>query len=192
MNIVVALLTTIVVLTGMTSPAVGQPRPTAGVSGVLDEVLGLRWNARGHVVQHREATLVLRGEDGRTYTINTAGLESSAVSRLKDGRSVIVALDRGSNPDAMPIAASVADGAGPAKTFRRVDGVVEAVDGSRITVRTPQGLRLTLDGARVVGEAPRAIVDEAATLVYEEEPALAGVWIDAHEIQPAATPATSR
>ena len=192
MTIVVALLTAIVVLSGMTSPAVGQSRPAAGVSGVLDEVLGLRWNARGHVVQHREATLVLRGEDGRTYTINTAGLDASALSRLKEGRLVIVALDRSSNPDAMPIAASVAEGAGPAKTFRRVDGVVEAVDGSRITVTTPQGLRLALDGARVVGEAPRAVAHEAATLVYEEEPALAGVWIDARETQPAASPPTAR
>ena len=192
MTIVVALLTVIVVLSGMTSPVVAQPRPAGGVFGVLDEVLGLRWNARGHVVQHREATLVLRGEDGRTYTINTAGLDASALRRLKEGRPVIVALDRSSNPDAMPIAASVADGSGPAKTFRRVDGVVEAVDGSRITVTTPQGLRLTLDGARVVGEAPRAVEHEAATLVYEEEPALAGVWIDAREIQPSASPPTSR
>lgn len=192
MAIVVALLTTIVALSGMTSPASAQSRPADAVLEALDQVLGLRWNARGHVIQHREATLVLRGEDRRIYTINTAGLDVSAMTHLKEGHPVIVALDRGTEPDAMPIAASVAAGSGPTKTFRRVEALVEAVDGQRITVKTREGVTLTLDGSRIVGEAPRVAPHEITTLVYEQEPALAGVWIDTCEIQPSATPRTGR
>lgn len=159
---------------------------SGGVLDVLTDVLGLERTARGHVVQHREATLVLRGDDGRTYTINTAGLDSSAMARLKEGRPVTVALKSGSGPDAMPIAESVSAGPGASKAFRRVEGTVEAVTGDRITFRTRDGMTLTLDRSRIVGEAPRVAVNETATVVYEEEPRLAGVWIDTREIQPSA------
>jgi hypothetical protein len=157
-----------------------------GVLDVLGDVLGVTPSARGHVVQHREATLVLRGDDRRIYTINTAGLDQTAMARLKDGLPVTVALKSGSGPDAMPIASFVEERRGAPKVFRRVDGVVEAVDGDRVTVKTADGIVLTLDRSRVVGEAPRVVEGETATLVYEEEPALAGVWIDTHDVQPSA------
>lgn len=159
---------------------------SGAVLDVLTDGLGLARTARGHVVQHREATLVLRGDDQRVYTINTAGLDLPAMTRLKEGRPVTVALKSGSGPAVMPIAASVTAGPGAAKTFRRVEGFVEAVNGDRVTFKTRDGLTLTLDRSRIVGEAPRVAVNETATLVYEQEPALAGVWIDTREIQPAA------
>ena len=187
MAIVVAFLTMLVVLGGAAGGASAQLPPAGqSVFEVLNEVLGLNWQAQGHVVQHREATLVLRGADQRVYTVNTAGLDASALARLKDGRPVTVELKRATKLDAMPIAASVAAVEGPTKIFRRVDGIVEAISDEHIAFKTREGLRLTLDRARIVGEAPQVDVNEAATLVYEQEPAVAGVWIDTREAQPSA------
>jgi hypothetical protein len=176
------------VLSGAFGTAAAQV-PSVGQSAVeaLNEVLGLNWRAHGHVVQHREATLVLRGLDQRVYTINTAGLEASALRRLKDGRPVTVELKRATKLDAMPIAASVAALQAPPKMFRRVDGIVQAVSEERITFKTRDGRLLTLDRARIVGEAPQVDVNEIATLIYEQEPTVAGVWIDTRETQPSAS-----
>jgi hypothetical protein len=188
MGIFVAFLTILAVLSGASGAAFAQI-PSAGQSAVeaLNELLGQNWRAHGHVVQHREATLVLRGLDQRVYTINTAGLDASALRRLKDGRPVTVELKRATKRDAMPIAASVAALQAPAKTFRRVDGIVQAVSEEQITFKTREGLLLTLDRARIVGEAPQVDVNDIATLIYEQEPTVAGVWIDTRETQPSAS-----
>lgn len=186
MAVFIAFLTVLVVLS--TGSGASAQLPPAGQSAVdaLNEVLGLNWHAQGHVVQHREATLVLRGLDQRVYTINTAGLDAVALRRLKDGRPVTVELKRATKLDAMPIAASVATLQAPAKTFRRVEGIVEAVSDEQIAFKTHEGRVLTLDRARIVGEAPQVAVNDTATLTYEQEPTVAGVWIDARETDPSA------
>ena len=192
MRILVPVLTLIVAFGDAAAPAYAEQAGGSAVTDALNEVLGLEWHADGHVVQHREATLVLRADDRRVYIINTAGLDTAALARLKDGHAVTVALKRPTKIDAMPIAATVTARPEPARTFRRVDGVVEAVSDEQITFRTRDGLALTLDAARIVGEPPRVTTNETATLIYEQEPALAGVWIDNRETQPAALTAPRR
>src|SRR5207302_9461873 len=161
---------------------------------VLDELTDvLRRNrmVHGHVVQHREATLVLRGDDDRTYTINTADLDLEALRGLRDGRPVAVAL-KSSVAGAMPIAVSLQQTNGATKVFRRVEGTVGTVSDDQIRFTTHEGMRLTLDRARIVGETPPVTPNEAATLVYEQEPRIAGVWIETREVQPAAAPRSER
>ena len=177
-----------VLITGV--PASAQPR-TDGVVDILKDMLGLDRVVHGHVVQHREATLVLRGKDDRTYTINTAGLEVDGARRLRDGRPVTVTL-KGPGPGGMPIASAVDLESGPAKVFRRVDGTVEALNEDAVTFRTHDGMTFTLDRARIVGEPPRVALHEPGTLVYQQEPRVAGVWIETHDVQPAAAPRGSR
>jgi hypothetical protein len=191
MATMIAMFTTAVVLLGIGSPALAQGQGrTGGVLDVLAEVLGLARDVRGHVVQHREATLVLRAIDGRVYTINTAGLDAPDLARLREGMPVAVSV-KSEAPDtsSMPIAAAVGPLAGqPRKVFRRVEGSVESVDGERVAVKTHEGLTLVLDRARIVGEAPPLAADESATLVYEQEPRLAAVWIDPHRpVDPSAS-----
>src|SRR5205814_2910840 len=83
---------TILVAIGIATPAWAQGSgPASGVLDVLSDVLRLNRTLRGHVVQHREATLVLRGDDDRTYTINTADLDLRTLRGVRDGRPVAVA-----------------------------------------------------------------------------------------------------
>jgi hypothetical protein len=49
-------------------------------------------------------------------------------------------------------------------------------------------MTVTLDRGRIVGEALHVVPNETATLVYEQEPRIAGVWIELREMQPAASP----
>ena len=184
-------LTAVVLMTSV-APALAQgPGRASGVYDVLTDILGLNRTVQGHVVQHREGTLILRGEDARTYTINSAGLDLTTLRSLRDGRPVTVTLK--SSPDGgMPVAASLKHAEGPAKVFRRVEGTVDAVTDDRITFTTHGGNILTLDRARIIGEALHVAPNETATLVYEQEPRLAGVWIESREVQPAAAPRGER
>ena len=102
-----AILATLVVLLGTSAPATAQtPRPGPALDA-LAEILDLARTARGWVVQNRVGVLTLRGDDERLYRINTAGLDTSALALLKEGRYVTVAVKQGVTPGAMPIAASV-------------------------------------------------------------------------------------
>ena len=179
---------TILVVIGIATPAWAQGSGRAdGVLDVLSDMLRLNRTVRGHVVQHREATLVLRSDDDRTYTINTADLDLETLRGVRDGRPVAVAL-KSPVPGTMPIAVSLQQAAGPTKVFRRVEGTVVTVSDDQIRFTTQDGMTLTLDRGRIVGDAPHVAPNETATIVYEQEPRIAGVWIETREVQPAATP----
>jgi hypothetical protein len=190
MATIIAMFTTVVVLLGLAHPALalGQAR-AGGVRDILADVFGLDRTLRGHVVQHREATLVLRGDDARVYTVNTAALDTAALARLKDGLPVVVSLKHEA-PDAttMPIASAIRPTDGARKEFRRAEGTVQSVNDDRVVFRARDGRTVTLDRARIAGEAPHVVVHEAATLVYEQEPRVAGLWIETREtVEPSAS-----
>ena len=183
-----ALLTMLVLLTGLNTPALAQgPGRPGGVLDGLTDMLRMNRTVRGHVVQHREATLVLRSDDDRTYAINTADLDLERLRGLRDGRPVTVVL-KSPVLGLMPIAVSLTQADGPTKVFQRVEGTVEAVSDARIRFTTPDGMRLTLDRSRIVGEIPHMAPHDTVTLVYEQEPRFAGVWIETREVQPSAMP----
>jgi hypothetical protein len=106
MGTIIAVVTTVVALASVVPALAQEPRIDDAVRSILDDAVDPIRTVRGEVVRHREATLLLLGEDGRTYAINTAGLDTAAMARLTEGRSVMVALKSG-RPGAMPIAASV-------------------------------------------------------------------------------------
>jgi hypothetical protein len=179
---------TILVVLGIVTPAWAQGSGRAGGAfDVLNDALRVNRTVRGHVVQHREGTLVLLGDDDRTHTINTVDLDLDTLRGVRDGRPVVVAL-KSPVPGTMPIAVSLQPADGPTKVFRRVEGTVDAVSDDQIRFTTRDGMTLTLDRGRIVGEAPYVVPNETATLVYEQEPRIAGVWIEMREVQPAATP----
>lgn len=189
MATIIAIFTTAVVLLGLVHPALGQAQGSGGVRDILKDIFGAKRDLHGHVVQHREATLVLRADDGHIYTINTAALDTAAMSRLAQGRPVAVAI-KSEMPtiSAMPIAETIKPMAGPIKVFRRVEGAVQTVTADRVIFKTRDGMTVALDRSKIVGEAPSLIADEEATLVYEEQPRLAGLWIDPHDgAQPSAS-----
>jgi hypothetical protein len=151
----VAIVTTLVIVLASTASAVAQ-RPADSMRDILSDIFApIDHSApidvvRGSVVEHREATLVLRGDDGRVHTINTAGLDAAAMARLDEDSPVMVALKSGS-PGAMPIASAVEaieiqpSAAVPGRLLDRVHGSVDRIGLGTVTLKTDAGLELTVE-----------------------------------------------
>jgi hypothetical protein len=197
---IIAVVTTVLLLASA-APGVAQTRPGAGVLDAFADVLGPIRTVRGEVVRHREATLVLRGEDGRIYTINTAGLDASAMARLKEGRPVIVAV-KGGSPGAMPIASAVeAVEIDPSAAVRgrpqeRVHGTVERVGLGTLTLRTAGGVVLTVDTTRTsepVRVRPGDLVTVVGAMAEGQSERFVAEHVESDAVgPPAATPPTGR
>lgn len=158
---------------------------SGGVLDFLNSLLRGGQTLRGNVVLAEDTRLVVRGDDGRTYVVDTPSAEAAATPRLQPGQAVNVTA-RG---DGGTLAASrVEPGEGGAKTFYTVRGAVESVTGSQVTFKTVEGMRVPLDLSRVVGRKPDLAPNQPATLVYEQRPAaaVAAVWIEPDRVQPSA------
>jgi hypothetical protein len=168
MNRTLAVVTTLVAVLGPGGPAVAQ-HSADDVHEAVRDVLDPDVIVRGSVLQHREATLVLRGDDGHVYTINTAGLDAAALARLKEGRPVRVALKSGS-PGAMPIASAVEaievqpSAAVAGRAVERLHGFVDRVGLGTLTVTTDAGFEVTVETTRVA-EPVRVRPGDAVTIV---------------------------
>lgn len=167
MAVIRAIFTSGAILLGVAAAAGAQsPRP-GGVLDALSDVLDLPRTARGHVVEHRAGTLVLRGEDDRIYRINTAGLDASDAARLREGRFVSVALKSGT-PGAMPIAASVdaieIQPSAAVGATQYLHGAVEAVGLATLTLRADTGHVVTVDTTQVT-EPVRVRPGDLVTIV---------------------------
>jgi hypothetical protein len=193
---------TIALLVAATPAVVAQPQRPSQAFEALGDVLGLAPQiVRGHVVQHREATLMLRGDDGRMYMINTAGLDAAAMARLKEGRPVTVTVKSGT-PGAMPIAAVVEpidiqpSAAVAGSAHQRVHGVVEALGLGSLTLKTSRGDMLIVDTTQVT-EPVRARPGDLVTILgkiseeHSERFVAEAIESDAARA-PAATPSTGR
>jgi len=200
MPTIIAVVTTVLVL-AIATPGVAQTPPGTGVLDAFADVLGPIRTLRGEVVRHREATLVLRGEDGRIYTINTAGLDASAMTRLKEGRPVIVAV-KGGSPGAMPIASAVEaveidpSAAVAGRPLERVHGTVERVGLGTLMLRTAGGLVLTVDTTRTsepVRVRPGDLVTVVGAMAEGHSERFVAEHIESDAVNtPAAAPRTGR
>ncbi len=171
---VLAIVTTLAALVGTTIPA-GAQQPADAVRDILSDIYSpIDHSApidvvRGSVVQHREGTLVLRGDDGRVHTINSAGLDAAALARLGEGGPVMVALKSGS-PGAMPIASAVEaieiqpSAAVPGRLLDRVHGSVDRIGLGTVTLKTDAGVELTIETSQLT-EAVRLRPGDLVTVI---------------------------
>ena len=174
-TVAVAFVTTLAALLQMTTPVLAQQSRDERVQEILSDIYAPIDHAapidvvRGSVVEHREGTLILRDEEGRLHTINTAGLDAAVMARLEEGRDVMVALKSGS-PGAMPIAAAVeAIEVQPSasiggRALDRVRGSVERIGIGTLTLKTDAGVELTVDTTQVT-EPVRLRPGDAVTIV---------------------------
>ena len=170
------------------SPALAQ---SPGLGGILNDALGVlipgrqasepqSW--RGHFVQAKGTTMILRGEDGKTYAVDMSAIDTQTW-RLTLGQPVTLAAKPGSGPQtlvAARIEAEQPDRWGQLREqrlFRTAHGVVERVDGSQLTVRTMDNGLLPVDVAQMTGEAEFRALD-GALVILEPGPANTVVWIE--------------
>src|SRR5204863_7269050 len=139
---------------------------------VLDTLPGLlrgggSQELHGFLVAVHEQDIVVRGQDNRTYTIATAGIDRRALGDLlKPGQPIKVKLRRGGDGQKLTASSMEAD-TGTARAFRTVAGTVEPLAGERIQFRTTEGFVIPVDLGQMVGTRPTVKAGEAATLTYE-------------------------
>lgn len=133
---------------------------------------------RGHVVVITDSDVIVQGEDGRTYTVNTTGMDSRQVRALEPGHAVGVAT-RGAGPNGVLIGSTINVNPAALKAFARLDGTVLAVSGSRVTFEGSDGNIVLVDLPPMVGRAPAVELNTPATLIYESGPrGPIAVWIE--------------
>ncbi|HYE93743.1 MAG TPA: hypothetical protein VEA38_22110 [Terriglobales bacterium] len=171
------------------SPALAQSPGIFGeIGGILSDALTGRHAAepqtwRGYFVEAKGPTMIVRADDGKTYAVDMTAVHGPAWSTFTLGQPVTLAAKPGSTPQTL-IAARLdveqADGSGrvrDARAYRTVQGAVERVDGSRLTVRTDEAGVLTVDVAQLSGEAEFRARD-GARIVLEPGAANTVVWIE--------------
>src|SRR2546422_550469 len=108
-----------------------------GVLDVLQGVLRGERQLRGNVVAVHDSDIVVRGDDGRTYVVNTSGLDASTAQSLKPGQAVSV----------------TARSAGQGGVLNAIGVAVDERRGQR---RVPAGSRLrAVGGERIPGAQDR-------------------------------------
>src|SRR5262245_53062998 len=162
--------------------------------GVLDVLQGIvrgERQLRGNVVAVHDDEVIVRGDDNRTYVVNTSGADESTVQGLKPGQAVSVTA-RSAGQNGVLVASAVKPESSPTKNFQTIEGTVESVDGTKITFKTPNGLTLLLDLHQVIGRAPNLQPNTPATLTVEQDrDALTVVWIEPRASRAGAASSTS-
>jgi hypothetical protein len=157
----------------------------------LTDLLRGTQQLQGYVVAIRDADVVLRGRDNRTYTVSTGDIDRQQLARLHPGKPVKVTLKRGSGQ--VPAASAIEPESGEQRSFRTASGVVESVSGDRVQFRTTEGFVIPVDLAQVIGPKPSLKPGEQATVTYEQvgQNPLTAVWIEPRASFGAASPRTS-
>ena len=134
---------------------------------------------------------IVRGDDDRTYVVNTSGVDLSAVQGLKPGQAVSVTA-RSAGQNGVVIASALKSESSPTKNFQAIEGTVESVNGTKITFKTPNGLTLPWDLRQVIGRAPNLQPNTPATLTVEQDrDALTVVWNEPRASRVGAASSTS-
>lgn len=186
-----------VILLGITSgAALAQQQGGGGLGGVLDALGGLLGGGtqklHGTVVVAHDTTLVVRGDDKRTYRIDTASIDPGTRQGLTTGQAVDVTV-RGSGQGVLT-ATELTPGARTSSqtTFNRVTGTIQESSASRVLFKTRDGLTLPVDVSQIRG-LPYLPDNQPATLFYEQGPQqnIVAVWIEPGDAQTSTSPTSS-
>jgi hypothetical protein len=184
MKMLALLATLILISPGMVA---AQSSSGGGLGGVLDTLGGILGigggRMHGHVVLVKGDTLVVRGDDGRTLSLDASKTDPRVRGVLKPGDGVTVTLGKPREGEPRDAANVVADlqldpPSQAAKSWQRVDGTIQEASKSTVTFRTRDGLVLPLDVSGIAG-LPVLQPAQPATLIYEQgRQGPVAVWIE--------------
>jgi hypothetical protein len=189
------ILTIAVLLVAAAIPVAAQDKG-GGLGGVLDtlgSVLGGARKIHGTVVLIDGSTLVLRGDDHRTYRVDTASLEPARRTALRPGQVVTVTARGGGQGGVLVASDLQPEASGAGTTYQTVSGTIQEASPQRVLFKTRDGLVLPIDVAQMSG-LPYLGANQPATLYYEpgNNQQIVGVWLQPGASQPSASvPSTS-
>jgi cold shock CspA family protein len=134
-------------------------------------------------VQTKGTTMIFRAEDGKIYAVDMSAIETETWHPIVLGQAVTLAAKPGPEPQTL-VAARIEpeqpDRAGrlrEKRAFRTVHGMVERVEGSRVTVRSVDGTVFPVDVAQIRGET-QFRANDGAVVILEPGQGQTVVWID--------------
>ena len=137
------------------------------IGNILSGVLGRdAQRVRGHVVLATGPELILRGEDGRTYSVDMSSLPAADWRNLQPGDAVVLAGKRSASADALVAERIQQDASARRAAYETGRGTVQSVSGSQATVRMDDGRTMALDISSLPAAA-RPTPQQSATIVYE-------------------------
>jgi hypothetical protein len=180
-----ALLATLILMAP--AMAAAQSSSGGGLGGVLDTLGGIfglgGGRLHGHVVLVKGDTLVVRGDDGRTLSLDASKTDPRMRGVLKPGDGVTVTLTKPREGEPREAATTIADlqldpPSQAAKSWERVEGTIQEASKSKVTFRTRDGMVLPLDVSGIAG-LPVLQPAQPATLIYEQgRQGPVAVWIE--------------
>lgn len=182
---VLALLATLILISPGLSAA--QSSSGGGLGGVIDTLGGILGigggRMHGHVVLVKGDTIVVRGDDGRTLSLDASKTDPRVRGVLKPGDGVTVTLAKPREGEPRDTRTAIADlqldpPSQAGKSWQRVEGTVQEASKSTVTFRTRDGLVLPLDVSGISG-LPVLQPAQPATLIYEQgRQGPVAVWIE--------------
>ena len=154
-----------------------------------------------------EAFAVIRGDDGRTYYTDLASAQRRTPGPLTAGSRVSLLGIEGSRPHelaAMAIGTGDAASLGlapsftpaPAEPMWRVDGTVQSVAGTSITLSTADGRTSTVDVSHLSDSTVRTLRPGERVSLFgvprQDRRLIANGYIQSESVPPAASPRTTQ
>ena len=143
------------------------------VGDVLSDVLGKdEQRIHAQVVATTRSSLIVKADDGQTYTVDTSSLPAAGWSNLQPGRGVTLTVKRGKTADTLVASRIAADAPGsypsasPGTTdrtaatqsgYQRLHGYVESLGLSGMTLKADNGQTVSVDTSGVNKETLASI-----------------------------------
>ncbi len=164
----------VLLLTLVAAPASAQQSGVGKALGdVLSDVIGKdEQRIHAQVVATTQSTLVVKADDGQTYTVDTSSLPAASWRNLEPGRGVTLTVKHGKSADSLVASRIAADApssypsASPGVTdptaaaqsgYQRLHGYVESLGVSGMTLKTDSGQTVTVDMSAVNQQAAGSI-----------------------------------
>lgn len=186
------ILTIVALIIASAIPVAAQDK-SGGLGGVLDtlgSVLGAgSRKIHGTVVLNEGSTFILRGDDHRTYRVDTASLEPSKRTALTKGQLVTVTARGGGQGGVLVATELQPEASGSGATYQSISGTIQEANGQRVLFKTRDGLVLPVDVSQMNG-LPYLAANQPATLYYEQggnNQQVVGVWLQPGSSQPSAS-----
>lgn len=137
---------------------------------------------RGHLVQAKGTTMIFRGEDNRTYSVDMSAVDAETWRAFELGQAVTLAARRGQGSQTLIASRIEPEQPGRSgrprsnRSFRTMQGIVEKVEGFEVTVRTTGGTAVSVNIPPTTGD-PDFRVNDRAVLTLEQGGNTA-VWVE--------------
>jgi len=167
-----------------------EDRRDGGGLDILSGLSGEHRRLHGYRVHGSGSTMIVLADDGTTSSVDMSAIGTKDPVEL--GKALTLAVKPGQEPNSFIAGRMQVDPADPStgkisrRAFDSLQGKVEAIQGSTITFRTPEGRLLQTNASQMLGAAAIRVNDRGAVTFERTPKQITALWFERQEIQPSA------